>query len=243
MTDIILLAPDNIEATAATQVRTKIHPETVKIYTEALENGAIMPPLDVFCEEGSERYILADGFHRHRAYVNVEAKEIECRRHIGGMLEALIFALGANETHGLRRSNGDKRLAVKMALKDPQISQYSLREIAEICKVSHTTVATIRNELQTADDLDDPDTTDHNPDNEKPADPDEGDLAVDKEATQAEVDKREIEEACKAIMSLPYSGKDAVERLAPDQDLIRQLEYVGIWCTDMAMKWRLDNPE
>ena len=68
---------DNIEATAATQVRVRIDRGIVEEYTEALMNGAQMPPLHVFREEGSQRNILADGFHRHpNRYV--------CRRHSWG---------------------------------------------------------------------------------------------------------------------------------------------------------------
>jgi hypothetical protein len=236
--ETILLAPDNIEATAATQVRTKIHEDVVKIYTAAIEAGADMPPLDVFSEAGSERHILADGFHRHRGYINAGVDSIKCNHHIGGLRDALIFALGANDTHGLRRSNADKRLAVKMALKDPEISQLTLREIAEICRVSHTTVASIRNDLQLDDDHDDPDPSDHNPNGETPVDPDEDDVAVKRDATQAEVETREVDEACKSIRSLPYPGTEAVNKLEMDADLVANLEYVSVWCIDAAMAWR-----
>lgn len=236
--ELIHLSPDNIEATAATQIRTRIHEEVVKIYTRDMEDGAIFPPVDVFAEEGSERYILADGFHRHRAYVNVEADEIPCHLHQGSLHDALVFALGANETHGLRRSNADKRLAVKMALKDPEISQLSLREIADICRVSHTTVATIRNELNLEDEADNPDPSDHNPDGEKPTEPDEDDLAVTNQATQAEVETRELQQACDLVKALPYSGQDALERLNITQDLIADLEYMSAWATDAVITYR-----
>lgn len=236
--ELIFLAPDNIEATAATQIRTKIHEDVVKIYTKDMEDGAIFPPLDVFAEEGSERYILADGFHRHRAYVNVDAEDIQCHLHVGGLHDALIFALGANETHGLRRSNADKRLAVKMALKDPQISQLTLREIGDICRVSHTTVATLRNEMQLADDMEDPDSTENNPDGEVPADADEDDLAVKHEATQIEVETREVQEACKAFKALPYPGNESLQKLELTKDLVADLEYTSTWCAHAVIAWR-----
>jgi uncharacterized ParB-like nuclease family protein len=236
--ELIHLSPDNIEATAATQIRTKIHEDVVKIYTKDMEEGAIFPPIDVFAEEGSQRYVLADGFHRHRAYVNVGADEVPCHLRRGSLHDALIFALGANETHGLRRSNADKRLAVKMALKDPEISQMSLREIADICRVSHTTVATIRNELHLEDEAENPDPSDHNPDGEAPTDADESDKAVTKEATQVEVETREVQQACDLIKALPYSGQDALERLEITQDLIADLEYVSAWCTDAIIIYR-----
>lgn len=233
--ELIMIAPENIEATAATQVRTRIHEEVVNLYTRDMEHGQPFPPVDVFAEEGSQRYILADGFHRHRAYINVGADEIPCHLYRGGMREALIHALGANETHGLRRSNADKRLAVKIALKDPYISQMSLREIADICRVSHTTVATIRNELTMQDEDIDP--SDHNPDGEVPSDADEDDKAVKREATQAEVETRELQQACDLVKNLPYSGEDALDRLEITQDLIADLEYVGAWTADAVLHY------
>ena len=55
---------DQIEATDATQVRTKLSKEAIDDYCEAIKNGAQMPPVDVYAEKGSKRYIMADGFHR-----------------------------------------------------------------------------------------------------------------------------------------------------------------------------------
>lgn len=238
MPELVFLAPDNIEATSATQIRTKIHPDVVKIYTKDMEDGAIFPPLDVFAEKGSERYILADGFHRHRAYINTNSEEIQCHLHEGGLHEALIFALGANEQHGLRRSNADKRLAVKKALKDPEISQMSLREIADICRVSHTTVATLRNELQMEDEAEEPDSSDHNPDNETPEDATEEDKAVTHEATQSEVETREVRQACDLIKALPYPGADAIVKLELDDELVADLEYLSTWAAHAVIEYR-----
>lgn len=238
--ELIFLSPDNIEATAATQIRTKIHTDVVNLYTKNMEDGAIFPPLDVFAENGSERFVLADGFHRHRAYVNIGADEVPCNRHEGSLHDALVWALGANETHGFRRSNADKRLAVKIALKDPQISQLSLREIADICRVSHTTVSTIRNELSLESKTEDLDAESHNPNGETPTEADEGDRAVTKGATQAEVEVREIQQACDLIKALPYSGEDAVERLELSQGLISDLEYVIAWATELSQSWSIN---
>jgi uncharacterized ParB-like nuclease family protein len=238
MPDLVFLSPDNIEATSATQIRTKIHSDVVNIYTKDMEDGAIFPPLDVFAEKGSERYILADGFHRHRAYINTETEEIQCHLHEGGLQEALVFALGANEQHGLRRSSADKRLAVKKALKDPAISQLTLREIADICRVSHTTVAKLRNEMQLEDQADDPDPSDHNPDGETPEDATEEDKAVQKEATQSEVETREVQQACDLIKALPYPGQDSIVKLELTDELVADLEYLSTWAAHAVIEYR-----
>ena len=112
------LHPEMIEATAATQVRTKLHKDLIDAYCEDIKNGAIMPPIVVFCEKGAERWILADGFHRLYAHIHAEKDEIEVTIHEGGRHDALIYALGANACHGLRRTNADKINAVKMALRE-----------------------------------------------------------------------------------------------------------------------------
>ena len=60
--DEIELPINEIEATAATQVRAKIDPEVVDEYAAAMKRGDKFPRGVVFSERGSHRYILADGF-------------------------------------------------------------------------------------------------------------------------------------------------------------------------------------
>lgn len=236
--DIKILALDNIEATAATQTRTKIHEDTVKQYAADMENGDIFPPMVVFAENGSERFVLADGFHRHRAYINAGQEEAPCEVREGRLRDALIFALGANTQHGMRRTNADKRLCVQMALKDPVIAELSLREIADICRVSKSTVANIRTDMTLAEAADEPDASENNPDKEKPEPADEEDKAVTEDATQNQVETQEVRDACKAIKALPYPGDDALERLDLDPDLVADLEYVSAWCAHAVLAYR-----
>jgi hypothetical protein len=42
----------------------------------------------------------------------------------------VLYTVGANATHGLRRSNADKRRAVSMLLDDPEWAQWSNLAIA-----------------------------------------------------------------------------------------------------------------
>jgi hypothetical protein len=55
----------------------------------------------------------------------------------------------ANTTHGYPRSNDDKRQAVMTLLRDAEWSQWSDREIARRCAVTHPFVATVRASLVT----------------------------------------------------------------------------------------------
>ena len=137
-----------IEATAATQVRVK-KPEDklVKEYAEAMSAGSIFPPIAVFAETGSKRYLLADGFTRLESTKQIKCETITCLVRKGGVREALEFALGANDDHGQRRTNKDKRNAVKLALKDPEWCKWSNADIGRLCKVDDKTVLKVREDM------------------------------------------------------------------------------------------------
>lgn len=226
---------DNIEATAATQVRVRLDRGIIDEYAEAMRNGAQFPPLHVFCEKNSERVILADGFHRHRAAINAKRGDIGCIVHEGGMHDALMYALGSNAEHGFRRSSADKRHAVEMALKDPELAELSNREIGDICRVSHTTVRRIRNDQLSKDSSNDkPKKKKKKPEKAKASDVrDNG-----KKLTQEEVETRELREALKMVTVLPYDGEDAIDRLILDPDLVADCEYVSTWLSTLVITYR-----
>ena len=226
------LACDNIEATKATQVRVKLQKEVIDAYREDIEAGAIMPPVDVFAEKGSERYILADGFHRHFATIHAGNEEIEVELHEGGMLEALIYALGANASHGLRRTNADKKNAVKMALKNPEISEMTQQEIADICRVDRRTVGRIarRDRLDENDQNGNNGTMSHEPEENTP----ENNRPTKTPPTQAEVERDELRQALSLIKALPYDGEDTA-KLSLSRDDVFDLEYVSEWCAQAVL--------
>lgn len=233
-----LIAIDNIEATAATQVRVRLDKAVIESYQEDLEAGAEFPPIVVFREANTERNILADGFHRLYAAVNLGWDKIGCEVHEGKMIDALIEALGANHGHGLRRTNKDKRHAVEMALKDPEISQYQMNEIADICRVTRQTVRRIQNDLLADDDSSNSNngTKSHEP---KVGDPAPDDFRDDgAEVTQESVELGELRDACKLIKALPYDGGTAVEKLDLSADDYADLEYVSTWCANAVLKYR-----
>ena len=63
---------------------------------------------------------------------------------LGKVHDALEFALRCNAEHGVRRTNADKNKAMKLALKDPIFKKLSLREVADLCNVSHEAVRQIK---------------------------------------------------------------------------------------------------
>ncbi len=230
---------DNIEATAATQVRVRLDRSVIDQYTEDLMNGAQMPPLHVFREKGSERNILADGFHRHRAAVNAKWGDIGCIVHEGTMHDALMYALGSNAEHGFRRTNADKRHAVEMALKDPELGNLRAQEIADICRVAKRTVEKMINEHMAADESDSQDANGSR-DNRKKVKKNDGSDVRDSgiEPTQVDIETDELRKALKMVMVLPYPGEDALERLNVDADLIADCEYVSSWLANLVIAYR-----
>ena len=227
------LAVDNILASAATQVRKKLNKDTITLYTEDLKNGARFPRMVVFAEDGGERYILADGFHRHHAYVNAEFEKCPVEVHQGGLHEALMYALQANDEHGLRRTNADKRNAVEIALKDPEISQLKVPDIADICRVNERTVRRIRDDL----DLNKAKPKKKNKPG-KGEDPEPKDVRPTKKPpTQEEVERDELRQALGLIKAFPYGGEDAV-KLDLTKDDTADLEYVAAWCSHAVLVLR-----
>lgn len=140
---------DKIDRDAGTQIRLKINQEVVEEYAECMKNGDRFPPITVFkCKEGRRVfYTLADGFHRCLAAELNKQKTISCEILEGEERDALQYALKANSAHGLRRTNKDKRNAVKIALKDEEWAEYSNNEIARLCAVSEFLVRNVRKEL------------------------------------------------------------------------------------------------
>lgn len=133
-----------IRTDGGTQSRTRLDPAKVAEYAEALEAGATFPPVTLFYS--GEAYWLADGFHRVAAYRHGGAGPdyaIPADVRQGTRRDAVLFACGANATHGLPRSTEDKENAVLTLLRDLDWSQWSNREIARRCHVSHDFVGKV----------------------------------------------------------------------------------------------------
>lgn len=148
MATLKTLSIDKILAEGGTQTRAELRVDTVVEYAEAMQRGDEFPPVDVFLDSKGN-YWLADGFHRHQAACRAELPEIKANVHKGELRDAIWFALSANTTNGIRRTNADKRRCVMIALGDKEWSSMSNRAIAEHVGVSDMFVGTIRNELQT----------------------------------------------------------------------------------------------
>jgi len=127
------------------QMRVEMRVETVNDYANDMLDGATFPPVVVFYD-GSD-YWLGEGYHRVEATRKISRETIVAEIRQGTARDAILYGIGANATHGLRRTQADKRRAVERLLKDPEWARWSDRKIAEVAKVDHKTVGTIRREL------------------------------------------------------------------------------------------------
>lgn len=147
----ILLDRDKIRTDGGTQARTEINEATVREYAETLRQAAVeelpWPFPDVIVFYDGENHWLGDGFHRVNAAKQAEYHQVSAEVRQGTRRDAVLFAVGANATHGLRRSQADKRRAIETLLRDDEWGRWSDREIARRCNVSHPTVAAIRAEV------------------------------------------------------------------------------------------------
>lgn len=136
-----------IRTDGGTQMRVEINTDTMLEYRDKWKAGVAFGPIDVFYDGAA--YWLADGFHRFYGAREAKKKEIPAKIHNGTVRDAILFACGANLSHGLKRTNADKRQSVMVLLEDSEWASWSDRQIADKCGVSHTFVASIRDELAT----------------------------------------------------------------------------------------------
>lgn len=131
-----------IRIDGGTQSREHIYDEAVTDYADRLRAGDAFPAVVVFFD-GADHW-LADGFHRFHAHRAAERASIEADVRDGTRRDAILYSLGANDTHGLRRSSAEKRKAVETMLRDAEWANWSDSKIATICRVDHKTVAARR---------------------------------------------------------------------------------------------------
>jgi len=136
-----------IRLDGGTQPRAQLDLMTIAEYAAEMKAGAEFPPVIVFYD-GTDHW-LSDGFHRVKAAESLgdglAAVEADVRQ--GTRRDAILYSASANVTHGLRRTNADKRRAVVTLLADAEWQQWSDNEIARRCAVSAGLVGQLRAEI------------------------------------------------------------------------------------------------
>ena len=135
-----------IRTDGGTQARDALNNETVTEYGLSLIGGAVFPPVVVFYD-GAD-YWLADGFHRRAAFERTNQRDILAHVEQGTRRDAMLYAVGANANHGLRRTNADKQRAIDTLLRDEEWRTWSDSEIARRVGVDHKTVGGRRRALE-----------------------------------------------------------------------------------------------
>ena len=113
-------------------------------YAEAMQSGATFPPVVVFHD--ADTHWLADGYHRLEAADEAGVKAIKAEIREGTKRDAILFAVGANRDHGLRRTRADVRRAITTLAMDAEWGLLSDRVIADKVGCSDKTVAAVRKE-------------------------------------------------------------------------------------------------
>lgn len=147
--NIVTCKLDAIRLDGGTQPRTGINEAIVAEYAEAIMRGDTLPPPVCFWD-GVQR-ILVDGFHRVHAHRQAGSVEVEVEQRNGTLREAILYSVGTNAHHGLRRSDDDKRKAVRLVLEDAEWGQWTDRRIAEVTNTSPTFVGKVRASLKPAE--------------------------------------------------------------------------------------------
>ena len=134
---------EQIFADDSVRTREVVNEEIVKAYADQMRARVIFPPVRVFTDDTT--YWLGDGFHRVEAAKRAGRDKIAALVQKGTRLDAIKFGFKANDRHGLRRTNADKRYAVGLAIKEFRC--LSSNAIAELCGVDHQLVAKVRRQL------------------------------------------------------------------------------------------------
>lgn len=141
----------NIKTDGGTQMRAGLNDDAITEYRDVMrENGwGDFPPI-VLYYDGSA-YWLADGFHRLAAWrqigVSVADSVVPAIVKSGGRRDAVLYAARANASHGLRRTDADKRRAVETLVLDEEWGRWSNMEIARRCNVSEGLVRSVKKDL------------------------------------------------------------------------------------------------
>jgi ParB-like chromosome segregation protein Spo0J len=140
-----MLELSKIRIDGGTQPREVIDESVIQEYADALLDGAKLPPVEVFYD--GIYYWLADGFHRYFAHKRAEYKEIDANVTPGTKRDAIFFSVGANATHGIKRTKADKIQAIRTVLDDFEYAEATDEEIGKLCNMGRITVNRLRKEL------------------------------------------------------------------------------------------------
>jgi len=120
-----------------------VNAETVRAYSQRMQEGTEFEPVVLFHDAATDVLWLADGNHRFAGTREAGLTEILAEIRRGDWHAALVYAATANDRHGMRATNKDKRFVVNRFLDIYKGEVATARWIAERCGVSHTFVSNV----------------------------------------------------------------------------------------------------
>lgn len=123
-----------------------VNREHVDDLAAAYRAGDELPPLVVYCVAGD--YYVVAGWHRLAAAKIAGRAEVACVVTDGTVAEAKLAAAGSNLDAALKRTNGDKRRQVRLALEAHP--EWTDSAIGRHVRVDDQTVKSIRADLEAA---------------------------------------------------------------------------------------------
>jgi hypothetical protein len=151
--EVVDLAMVDIVLDERLQPRINMNIDVMKQYSEEMLLGDVFPPVIVY--QDIDTLYLADGWHRYQAVKLIGREFITAEVRPGTFRDAVFFAATVNASHGLRRSNEDKRRAVTRLLVDHEWGKMTNMAIARHLRVSDRFVGIIRSELIASGDVQD----------------------------------------------------------------------------------------
>lgn len=148
-TETKTIATSVIRMDLGTQFREATDKDIVKEYAEKIKAGIDLGDPDVFYTPEGD-FILGDGFKRIHARIILNHEAIKVKLHEGTLLDAQLFAAGANAEHGERRGYGDIKRAV-LWLDEQNLPQFKSNvAAAKQVRCSEGAVRAIRKERDDA---------------------------------------------------------------------------------------------
>jgi hypothetical protein len=121
--------------------RYELNSDAVQEYAAAYQVDEKLPPPTLY-HSRKNGLLVCDGMHRLTALQRNGVKQCLCEVLEGELESCFQAAVRGNLHHGVRRTNADKRQCVETAIHIyPEVADL---KIAEICHVSHSTVAEVR---------------------------------------------------------------------------------------------------
>jgi hypothetical protein len=134
---------EKIRTDGDVQSRERISDDYVEELADLIKAGQKLPPVDVY-NDGTDIWV-SDGFHRIHAHLKANKRTIRCDVKKGTKTAAMLASCAANQSHGLRRTNADKRRSVELTLKLKP--DWSDQAVANHAGVHVNTVALTRRQL------------------------------------------------------------------------------------------------